>query len=134
MIILDEQLKPSTKHAILDFYPGAVISMTEFTLGRGFDDARIARLLHQHAFCTFITINCDDFWKDRACPPHSRYCVVCFELRSETESNLPGLLKRLLNLPPFDTRRGRCGHLIRVSESRLEYFRQHESRRFTLPW
>ena len=82
-------------------------------------DDRVPEILRTLKTPTFVTID-RGFWKRSLCNPG--YCILCFELRSEDQRLLPGLLRRLFRLPEFRTRAARMGKVARVEQTAVTYW------------
>lgn len=94
-------------------------------------DERVPALLRELAQPTFATIDMG-FW-DRNLA-HSRYCIVCFPLRNDEQERLPALLRRLFHVPGFHTKTSRMGKVVRVSETRVEYWQLGDASLHVLAW
>ena len=109
-IILDDQLfdlevlvpiaRWITVQRLRDLRPGEVIK-----------DDRVPVLLRQLRQPTFVTIDMG-FWNRGL--RDARYCILCFPLRNDKQYELSGLLRRLLRLPEFRTKRARMGKVAQV--------------------
>ncbi|MDQ3754436.1 MAG: hypothetical protein M3371_06860 [Acidobacteriota bacterium] len=73
------------------------------------DDA-VSTLLCTAKQPTFVTINYTDFW--RVIPASAAYCLVCFKLPTRRAPEVPGLLREILSLPQYRTKRDRMGCVI----------------------
>ena len=82
-------------------------------------DDRVPELLLSLRQPTFVTID-RGFWNRRLCNP--KYCVLYFALRDDQQEQLPGLLRELLRVPEFRTRRERMGKVARVSTHRVAFW------------
>jgi hypothetical protein len=82
-------------------------------------DDRVPVLLRQLRQPTFITVDMG-FWNAKL--RDARYCILCFPLRNDEQTAIPGLLRRLLSLPEFSTKQARMGKVARVSRSHIEYW------------
>ena len=129
-IILDDQLfdlevlvpiaRWITVQRLRDLRPGEVIK-----------DDRVPVLLRQLRQPTFVTIDMG-FWNRGL--RDARYCILCFPLRNEKQYELPGLLRRLLRLPEFRTKRARMGKVAQVSPTRIEYWQLGDEQLHRLIW
>jgi hypothetical protein len=121
MIVLDEQLLGlGLQDIIARWYPGSVTDITQLRSGtRTLDDA-IPSILHGARSPTFVTINVADFWLKLQ--PDAKFCVVCVALSHEQCAELPDLLRDVLALPQFNTKKRRMGKVIRVLPSRVEFY------------
>ena len=129
-IILDDQLfdvevliplaRGVTVQRLRDLRPGEVIK-----------DERVPVLLRQLRQPTFVTIDMG-FWSPDLRDP--RYCILCFPLRNNEQQLLPGLLRRLFQLPAFSTKAARMGKVARVSLSHVEYWQTGEDQAQRLVW
>jgi hypothetical protein len=129
-IILDDQLfdlevlvpiaRWITVQRLRDLRPGEVIK-----------DDRVPVLLRQLRQPTFVTIDMG-FWNRGL--RDARYCILCFPLRNEKQYELPGLLRRLLRLPEFRTKRARMGKVAQVSPTHIEYWQLGDEQLHRLFW
>ena len=79
---------------------------------------------------TFLTID-HGFWHPERC--HRKYCIIQFALADNEQVELPDLLRRLLRLPEFQTRKARMGKVARVQSSRVAYWEGGEKKSIDLP-
>ena len=129
-IILDDQLfdlevlvpiaRWITVQRLRDLRPGEVIK-----------DDRVPVLLRQLRQPTFVTIDMG-FWNRGL--RDARYCILCFPLRNEKQYELPGLLRRLLRLPEFRTKRARMGKVAQVRPTHIEYWQLGDEQLHRLIW
>jgi len=129
-IILDDQLfdlevlvpiaRWITVQRLRDLRPGEVIK-----------DDRVPVLLRQLRQPTFVTIDMG-FW-NRGLRDAS-YCTLCFPLRNDKQYELPGLLRRLLRLPEFRTKRARMGKVAQVRPTHIEYWQLGDEQLHRLIW
>ena len=129
-IILDDQLfdlevlvpiaRWITVQRLRDLRPGEVIK-----------DDRVPVLLRQSRQPTFVTIDMG-FW-NRGLRDAS-YCILCFPLRNDKQYELPGLLRRLLRLPEFRTKRARMGKVAQVRPTHIEYWQLGDEQLHRLIW
>ena len=132
VIVLDEQLKNAgLTEAIQRWYRGRVVSITTLRPGTVIKDDVIPLLLRQVSDPIFVTINVTDFWQRTAADRH--FCVACFPLTDDRAGEIPELLRRLLQLPEFRTKRERQGKVIRASQTQVQYY-PHDGRIRTLSW
>jgi hypothetical protein len=118
-IILDDQLADvriltpltrwTTVQRLRDLRPQEVIK-----------DERVPAILRELRQPTFVTLDMG-FWNPRL--RDGRYCILCFPLRTDEESAIPGLLRRLLRFPEFATKAARMGKVARVSQAQVDYWR-----------
>lgn len=94
-------------------------------------DDRVPMLLRSLRQPTFVTIDVG-FWNRRYCD--RRYGVIFFPLRDVEQHRLPELLRRLVRLPEFRTRRARMGVVARVSAASIAYWRLGDDELHTLAW
>jgi len=121
MIILDEQLmRKRLKNAIAHWYSGQVIDIVTLRPNTVIKDDGIPALLLKSKSPTFVTINVKDFW--RRIPVHSKYCIVTIELPQEKYFEVSQLLRELLQMPEFATKKARMGKVIRIRESDIQYY------------
>ena len=129
-IILDDQLfdlevlvpiaRWITVQRLRDLRPGEVIK-----------DDRVPVLLRQLRQPTFVTIDMG-FWNRGQ--RDARHCILCFPLRNEKQCELPGLLRRLLRLPEFRTKRARMGKVAQVRPTHIEYWQLGDEQLHRLIW
>jgi hypothetical protein len=129
-IILDDQLfdlevlvpiaRWITVQRLRDLRPGEVIK-----------DDRVPVLLRQLRQPTFVTIDMG-FWNRGL--RDARYCILCFPLRNDKQYELPGLLRRLLRLPEFRTKRARVGKVAQVRPTHVEYWQLGDEQLHRLVW
>jgi len=129
-IIIDDQLRPSlvlvpirrwiTAQRLRDLRPTEVIK-----------DERVPQLLWELRQPTFVTIDAH-FWDKSRCDP--RYCILYFNLRTEQQSQLPGLLRRLFRSPDFKTKKVRMGKVVKVGFTDVEYWKLGDNLLHTLAW
>jgi hypothetical protein len=122
VIVLDEHLSDPRLLAALRRWYRSVRTIKELRAGTTIKDDAVPRLLHRVHGCTFVTINHDDFW--RQIETDRRYCVICLQMPHERIGDIPGILRRLFRLPEFRSKRARCGKVIRVSETIVQYYTQ----------
>ncbi|NOX60858.1 MAG: hypothetical protein GXP42_02755 [Chloroflexi bacterium] len=121
MIVVDENIHDRRiMDAILDWYPGKVVSITSLRPGTIIKDDAIPGLLLKTSQPTFVTINVEDFWKKVSA--HDGYCIVTIALPVERSREAPLLLRRLFRSPPFNNRAKRMGKVIRLAATRIEYY------------
>jgi hypothetical protein len=70
---------------------------------------------------TFVTINYDDFW--RIIPASPAYCVICLRLQQRESSLVSPLLREVLRLPQYRTKRARMGTVISLRGRAVEDYR-----------
>ncbi len=129
-IILDDQLfdlevlvpiaRWITVQRLRDLRPGEVIK-----------DDRVPVLLRQLRQPTFVTIDMG-FWNRGL--RDARYCILCFPLRNDKQYELSGLLRRLLRLPEFRTKRARMGKVAQVRPTHIEYWQLGDEQLHRLIW
>ncbi|MBC8492348.1 MAG: hypothetical protein H8D43_01080 [Chloroflexi bacterium] len=129
-IILDDQLfdlevlvpiaRWITVQRLRDLRPGEVIK-----------DDRVPVLLRQLRQPTFVTIDMG-FWNRGL--RDARYCILCFPLRNDKQYELPGLLRRLLRLPEFRTKRARMDKVAQVRPTHIEYWQLGDEQLHRLIW
>lgn len=122
MIVLDEQLGSSRIIAGIErWYFGSVITLNELRPGSRVLDDAAPTLLRKVKQPTFVTINHKDFW--RVIPASPAYCVVCLKLTSDRSLETPTLLRAVLSLPEFKTKRDRMGIVILAGPRSLQTYR-----------
>lgn len=129
-IIIDDQLRPSlvlapilrwiTAQRLRNLRPTEVIK-----------DERVPQLLRELRQPTFVTIDAHFWDKSRR---DSRYCILYFDLRTEQQAQLPGLLRRLFRFPDFKTKKVRMGKVAKVGFTDVEYWQLGDELLQTLAW
>ncbi|HSB12259.1 MAG TPA: hypothetical protein VLM38_22420 [Blastocatellia bacterium] len=108
MIVLDEELQGlGLEEAIARWYRGSVLVVKHLRPGRVIKDEAVPSLLRHVNQPTFVTINHSDFW--RRMSAERAYCLICFKLSADQAQEVPDLLRHLLHLPEFRTKRDRMG-------------------------
>jgi len=93
-------------------------------------DDRVTEILLTLKQPTFLTID-HGFWHLKWC--HRKHCVIQFDLADNEQSELPGQLRRLLQLPEFQTRKARMGKVARVQSNRVTSWEAREKKTLDLP-
>lgn len=113
MIVLDENLNHVLiKDAIHRWHKGSVVNIKDLRPATIIKDDAVVMLLRRVSQPTFVTINYNDFWNKF--PAGYAYCVVCIKLPQERKFEVPGILREVLNLPQYRTKRARMGCVISV--------------------
>jgi len=111
MIVLDEQLtEAQIALDIARWYKGSVINVLHLRPQTVVLDDAVSTLLRTVKQPTFVTINYADFWN--IYPASAAYCLVCFKLPTVRAPEVPGLLREVLSLPEYRTKRDRMGCVI----------------------
>lgn len=133
MIVLDEELQGlGLEESIAQWCRGAVLVVKQLRPGTVIKDEAIPTLLRRAQQPTFVTINHGDFW--RRIPAESSFCVVCFKLTADQAQELPAMLRRLLRLPEFRTKRERMGKVASVSRRGIQYYSNRDKLIHILGW
>jgi hypothetical protein len=133
MIVLDEELQGlGLEDAIAHWYRGAVLVVKQLRPGTVIKDEAIPTLLRRAEQPTFVTINHADFW--RRIPPEPSFCLVCFKLTADQGQEIPMMLRRLLRLPEFRTKRERMGKVASVSRRGIQYYSNRDKLIHILGW
>lgn len=123
MIALDEQLgSRRIRDDIEQWYTGTVINIADMRRSTIVEDDAIAFLLHRLKNPTFVTINYTDFW--HVIEAHHAYCVICLKLPTERSLEVPGILRDILRLDEYRTKRGRMGAVISYRNGIIENYRR----------
>ena len=123
MIVLDENIHSrQTLTSIAEWYRGQVVSVTQLRPGSVIRDDAIPTLLRRLNQPTFVTTNVDDFWQ--VVQPDPAYCIVCFNLPRERNSEVAAEMRQILARPEFRTKALRMGKLIRSSTHGVLYYDQ----------
>ncbi|TAH49228.1 MAG: hypothetical protein EYC68_19055 [Chloroflexota bacterium] len=121
MIILDENLHDVEVSApIARWYPGQVVSVTDLRPKSKIKDEAIPTLLRRVKEPTFVTTNVGDFWNKLQASP--AYCIIAIEIPNELISEIPRLLRDILQLETFKTKAARMGKVIHWTPTRIEYY------------
>lgn len=122
MIVLDEQLiKPQIIRDFARWYRGAVTTIQELRPATRVLDDVVPTLLRTVRDPTFVPINYTDFWK--VIPASPDYCIVCLKLRQAEALTASQVVREVLSLPEFSTKRARIGCVISVSHRSIEMYR-----------
>lgn len=133
MIVLDEELQGlGLERAIAHWYRRAVLVIKQLRPGTVIKDEAIPTLLRRVHQPTFVTINHSDFW--RRIPAEPSFCLVCFRLTADQATDIPVMLRRLLRLPEFRTKRGRMGKVASVSRRAIQYYSNRDTLIHILGW
>ena len=100
---------------------GAVVNIIDLRPLTRVLDAAVPTLLRTVKQPTFVTINYSDFW--RRTPAAEAYCIICLRLPIERAPEVPALLREVLSLPQYRTKRGRMGAVISVRGRTVEDYR-----------
>ena len=121
MIVLDEQIcRPWMQQAIKRWYKGAVMYITDVRPHTLILDDVMPVLLRELRQPTFVTINHSDFWHKLLA--NDAYCAICFKLSEERVRELPEMLRDVLRMPEWKTKRQRMGKVLLVSEQSLRWY------------
>lgn len=133
MIVLDENIFGRIIIAGLKtWYKGKVVSINSLRLDTVVKDDAAPTLLRTLKYPTFLTTNVDDYW--RKMPAHRDYCMICFELTTEQNIELPRLLRGVLGFKQFKTNAARMGKILRVRHHHIDYYEMGSNQVFTLNW
>lgn len=133
MIVLDEQLLGyGLQLSIPRWYRGRVIDITQLRPATRILDDAVPALVRTVRQATFVTINVSDFWRRLA--PDKRMAIACFDLPHQRARDISRLLRRLLGLPGFRTRRERMGKIVRVSPDKVQFYTTDSWAVQTLNW
>lgn len=121
MIVLDEQLLGhGLEEAIGHWYPGTVADITQLRPNTWIDDDEIPAILLTARDPLFVTINVPDFWNNLR--PHRGFGIACFALPHEQIERIAPLLRRVLGMSPFDTKRKRMGKILRIINQGVQFY------------
>jgi hypothetical protein len=132
MIVLDEQISRRDLAEALQWYRGPVVYLQALRPGTLVKDDALPVLLRCVRQPTFITINVPHFW--RHIEAHRGYCILCFPLPDDRVDEISDLLRRLLRLGEFKTKRARCGKVALVSHAQVQYYQARDHQVYTLVW
>lgn len=127
-LVLDDQL--DVQIILPELTRITVVRLQSLRPGELVLDDRVPEILRTLKTPTFVTID-RGFWKRRLC--NSGYCILYFELLSEDQKLLPGLLRRLFHLPEFRTRAARMGKVARVDQTVVTYWGEGKKTSLELP-
>jgi hypothetical protein len=120
VVVLDENLNdPQIASDIRDWYRGRVCVVNELRPSTLIKDDAIPTLLRAHSGCLFVTQDPDDFWK--RFPSDPSYCVIGLSAGFPVTHTSP-LVRAVLRLSGFRTRRERVGKIARVTQGKVEYY------------
>jgi predicted nuclease of predicted toxin-antitoxin system len=127
MIIVDENIPPNQCRLlrawrVRSHHLGYDISP------KGLQDSEIIPFLVRQRRPTFFTLDFD-FYRRNLC--HSRYCIVCMDVR-QYESAV--FIRRLLRHPELNTDAKRLGSVIRLSHAGLALWQAHGQMEKMLEW
>jgi len=132
VIVLDENLdEQRVRKPIALRHRGKVCSIRDLRPGSVIKDEAIPSLLIEHR-ATFLTSNAADFW--RCVSGHPRYCVICFPVPNERQSEIPSLFLALHRHPHFRTERQRLGKILRVTSSDILFYEGSRAQITRLTW
>jgi hypothetical protein len=121
MIVLDEQLMdPRIVGDFQNWYKGAVTTILDLRPRTRIDDDAIPTLLRRVKQPTFVTINYSDFWQ--IIEPGKDYCIICLKLSGERSLEVPDLVREVLQMKEFSTKKARMGKVISWSDGRVSYY------------
>lgn len=124
MIVLDENIaRFVVSEAIEQWYPGQVVSINELRPASTIKDEAIPMLLRRAKEATFVTTNVSDYWLKVQIS--FVYCVVAIEIPNERISEIPRLLREILQLETFKTKAARMGKVIHWTPTRIEYYEEN---------
>lgn len=67
-------------------------------------------------------------------PAEQSFCLVCFKLSADQAEEIPELLRRLLRLPEFRTKRERMGKVALVSRRGIQYYSNRDKLVHIIGW
>jgi hypothetical protein len=121
MIVLDEQLMdPRIVGDFQNWYKGAVGAILDLRPRTQIDDGAIPTLLRRVKQPTFITINYSDFWQ--VVEANKDYRIICLKLSGDRSLEVPDLVRDVLKMKEFSTKRARMGKVISWSDGRVSYY------------
>lgn|SRR5574341_1521430 len=121
MIVVDEAISnPRIIEAIARWYKGAVISVRQLRPQARLLDSEIPHYLMRLRQPTFVTINYTDWNKSHLV--HSAYCIVSLKLTNEESLSVPSVLREILSLPDYKTKRRRMGKVICWTKRELFHY------------
>ena len=127
MNILDENVLKDQRQLLLDWR--VRIHQIGYDVGRqGMKDEEIIPLLHRLRRPTFFTLDFD-FYQRNLC--HTRYCLVCLDVRQDETATF---VRRLLRHKEFNTQAKRLGKVIRISSVGLSVWQLHAEKETRFDW
>jgi hypothetical protein len=121
MIVVDEQLLGyGLPETIQKWYPGKVTDIRQLRPGSIIKDDAVPSLLRLVREPTFVTINVADFW--RKMRPDRNFMIACFAFLQSEAYKVSDILKRLLAVEPFQTKKKRMGKIVHVTEHEIRYY------------
>jgi hypothetical protein len=133
MIVLDEELQGlGLEAAISGWYHGSVFLIKALRPGTVIKDDAIPGLLRRVRQPTFVTINHGDFW--RRVTAERSFCLLCLKLTADQADEVPRWLRRLFQLPEFQTKNVRMGKVALVSPRSIQYYSVEDNLIHLLGW
>jgi hypothetical protein len=127
MNILDENVLKDQRQLLLDWR--VRIHQIGYDVGRqGMKDEEIILLLHRLRRPTFFTLDFD-FYQRNLC--HTRYCLVCMDVKQDETATF---VRRLLRHKEFNTQAKRLGKVIRISSVGLSVWQLHAEKETRFDW
>ena len=122
MIVLDDQLEDARiQQAIARWYKGTVIYLKDLRPASVIRDDAVPMLLRTIKQPTFVTLNYIHFWgKIHA---DENYCVICMLLPMARKFEVSALLREVLRLEEYRTKRQRMGAVVSVRGGGVEEYR-----------
>lgn len=127
MIIIDENF-PESQRLILHGWRIAVRQIGQEVGRDGMQDEEIIPLLHQLSRPTFFTLDAD-FFHPTLC--HARYCLVFLDVDQYEAATF---IRRTLRHESFNTAAKRMGHVLRVAQPGITFWRIHQANKTQLTW
>jgi len=119
MSVFDDQ---RIEDAIARWYTGTVINVRHLRPQTFILDDAIPTVLRRAArHPTFVTVNNIDFWNK--IEADGAYCVVCLRLPGERNHEVPEILREIVRLEEYRTKRGRMGAVISYRNGYFEDYR-----------
>ena len=127
MIILDENILESQRQLLCDRRIQA--RQIGYDIGRkGLKDKEIATFLLGLRRVTFFTLD-TDFYQRLLC--HTRYCLVCLDVRKH---EIAVFTRRLLRHPEFNTTAKRLSKVVWASSVGISVWSLHAEREENFNW
>ena len=133
MIVVDENAAGETLlNLIRGWYRGKVCGIRDLLPGAVIKDEMIPRLLAAELQPTFVTFNVSDFWQE--IKPHSKFCIVCLPIPPDRPEEFSEVLRRVLGLRPFSTKRSRMGKVALAGQDGVRYYSSGAMEVVQIPW
>jgi len=117
---------------IRKWYPGSVCTVRELLPGAVIKDEMISRVLAKVSEATSVTTNVSDFWQVIRADPH--FCVICLPIPTDRRDEISAVLRSILRLPQFRTKRLRAGSVILSTPHGVRFYGVNDMIVKSVPW